>query len=63
MTSFLGLPRLEASNKTVDWLRRTISFVHTGKVVMLEAGKPSKCALKEEFGDRLLNSVQMKKLL
>jgi hypothetical protein len=59
----LGLPWLEAGNKTVDWLRRTISFVHADKVVTLEAGKPSKRALREEFGDKLLNSVQMKKLI
>jgi hypothetical protein len=59
----LGLPWLEAGNKSVDWSRRTISFVHAGQVVTLEASKPSKRALKKEFGDRLLNSVQMKKIL
>jgi hypothetical protein len=57
----LGLPWLESGNKSVDWLRRTISFVHARHVVMLEAGKPSKRALRNEFGDRMLNSVQIKK--
>jgi hypothetical protein len=59
----LGLPWLESGNKSVDWSRRTISFVHAGQVVTLEAGKPSKRAFKKEFGDRLLNSVQIKKIL
>jgi hypothetical protein len=48
----LGLPWLESGNKFVDWLRRTISFVHAGKVVTLEAGKlPSvHCGKNLEIG-------------
>jgi hypothetical protein len=37
--------------------------VHAGQVVTLKAGKPSKRALKDELGGKLLNSVQMKKIL
>jgi hypothetical protein len=59
----LGLPWLELANKQVDWRRRTISFIHNAAPVTLEAGKPSKRALKGQFGDRLLNSVQVNKLL
>lgn len=59
----LGLPWLESGNKQVDWKKRKISFIHDATPVTLEAGRPSKRALKQEFGDRLLNSVQMKKIL
>jgi hypothetical protein len=59
----LGLPWLELANKQVDWKRRTISFIHNATPVTLEAGKPSKRALKSQFGDRLMNSVQVNKLL
>jgi hypothetical protein len=46
----------------VDWKQRTISFIHNAASVTLEAGKPSKRAIKGQFGDRLLNSVQVNKL-
>jgi hypothetical protein len=59
----LGLPWLESGNKHVDWKRRIISFIHDARSVTLSAGRPSKKALHSEYGDRLLNSVQMKKIL
>ena len=59
----LGLPWLQLGNKSADWIRRTIRFVHDGVLVALEAGKPSKRVLKSQYGDRLLNSVQVKRLL
>jgi hypothetical protein len=59
----LGLPWLESGNKQMDWRRRTVSFVHNARPVTLEAGRPSKRVLKRAYGDRLLNSVQVNKLL
>jgi hypothetical protein len=59
----LGLPWLESGNKQVDWKRRIISFIHEAKLVTLSAGRPSNKALRSEYGDRLLNSVKMKKIL
>jgi hypothetical protein len=58
----LGLPWLESGNKHVDWKRRIISFIHDARPVTLSAGRPSKKALRSEFGDKILNSVQMKKI-
>jgi hypothetical protein len=55
----LGLPWLESGNKYVDWKKRTISFIHAGAPVMLEAGKPSKRALKQQYGSRVMNSVEV----
>jgi hypothetical protein len=59
----LGLPWLELANKQVDWKKRTISFMHEFRPVTLEVGRPSKRALKSKYGDRMLNSVQVHKLL
>ena len=59
----LGLPWLESGNKQIDWHKRTISFVHAGRPVTLEAGKPSKRALRKDYGARVLNSVEVNKLL
>jgi hypothetical protein len=36
-----GLPWLESGNKSVDWRRRTIAFVHEARLVTLQAGRPS----------------------
>jgi hypothetical protein len=59
----LGLPWLESGNKSVDWRWRTIAFVHEARLVTLQAGWPSKKALHAQFGDHLLNSVQVNKIL
>jgi hypothetical protein len=60
---FLGLPWLESGNKLVNWRRRTIIFIHDTRLVTLAAGRPSKRALRAQFGDRLLNTVQVNKIL
>jgi hypothetical protein len=59
----LGLPWLEFGNKSVDWRRRTITFIHDTQLVTLAAGRPFKRALRAQFGDRLLNSVHINKIL
>jgi hypothetical protein len=59
----LGLPWLESGNKSVDWRRRTFTFVHDTRLVTLAPGRPSKRALRAQFGDRLLNAVQINKIL
>jgi hypothetical protein len=59
----LGLSWLESGNKHVDWKMRTIFFIHEARPVTLSAGWPSKRALHSEFGDRLINSIQVKRML
>jgi hypothetical protein len=61
----LGLPWLQLGGKSkcTNWIKRTISFVYAGRPVTLEAGRPSKRALKSQFGDRVLNSVEVKRLI